>query len=88
MDGRKWYWCDPSKNTACRKRGCCDFGGPCELTSRAECAVRDHTGKPVEADPRQLLREKMERKRRENGGRRENVLFEPAGKGTGGPGDR
>lgn len=63
MDGKKWYWCDPSKNTACRKRWCCDYGGPCELTSSEEYAVRDHTGKPVEVDPRKLLQEKMAQKR-------------------------
>lgn len=63
MDNRKWYWCDPSRNAKCRKRGCCDYGGPCELTSDAECAVKDKDGNPVEVDPRQLLRERVAQKR-------------------------
>ena len=58
MDGKRWYWCEPARNKACRKRSCCEYGGTCELTSSAEYAVRDPEGKPVEADPRQLLREK------------------------------
>lgn len=65
MDGKKWYWCDPSRNTACAKRNCCDYGGSCELTSNAEYAVRDCTGQPAEADPRKLLREKMRKKGQE-----------------------
>lgn len=59
MDGKRWYWCEPARNKACRKRSCCEYGGTCELTSSAEYAVRDPEGKPVEADPRQLLREKL-----------------------------
>lgn len=83
MDGKKWYWCDPSRNRHCRKASCCDRGGPCELTSDPEAAVRDSAGKPVDADPRQALREKMDRRRKQNGNGRENVLCGPDGKGTG-----
>lgn len=65
MDGKRWYWCEPARNKACRKRSCCEYGGTCELTSSAEYAVRDPEGNPVEADPRQLLREKVQKSRKD-----------------------
>ena len=63
MDGKKWYWCDPRKNAACRKRMCCIYGGTCELTSHAEYAANDPAGRPIEINPRERLREKMKRKK-------------------------
>lgn len=36
------YFCDPSKNTECRKTGCYENGGPCRHTTHAEYA--DTTG--------------------------------------------
>ena len=32
------YFCDPSKNTECRKTGCYLNGGPCRHTTHAEYA--------------------------------------------------
>ena len=32
------YFCDPSKNTECRKTGCYENGGPCRHTTHAEYA--------------------------------------------------
>ena len=35
------YWCDPEKNTECRKADCCVDGGDCRITSRRSCAMTD-----------------------------------------------
>lgn len=32
------YYCDPSKNTECRKTGCYENGGPCRHTTHVEYA--------------------------------------------------
>lgn len=32
------YFCDPSKNTECKKGGCYENGGPCRYTTHAEYA--------------------------------------------------
>ena len=44
--GRTWYICDPALNRKCEKRSCFLYGGPCELTRSAECAVKDENGEP------------------------------------------
>ena len=47
------YWCDPEKNTECRKMSCryllrpCE-GGTCEATFQRECARLDENGQPME----------------------------------------
>lgn len=52
MDGAVLYWCDPEKNTSCRKNGCryvlrpCE-GGVCEATFRRSCARCDENGEPM-----------------------------------------
>lgn len=61
-DGKKWYLCDPGRNIVCRKVSCFLYGGPCELTSRAECAQTGPDGKPAEVIPRERLKEKIRRK--------------------------
>ena len=43
-----YYWCDPEKNTECRKASCFFNGGDCRITSRRSCAVLDG-GMPVVA---------------------------------------
>lgn len=59
MEGRKWYICDPALNRECRKRNCFLYGGTCELTSNAECGVKDGNGQTIAVDPRVRLKEKM-----------------------------
>ena len=59
QDKRKWFVCDPALNSECQKKSCFLYGGPCELTSKAECAVKDGNGEPAEVDPRERLQEKM-----------------------------
>ena len=46
------YWCDPEKNTACRKNMCRHTlrlieGGSCEATFHPEFALRDENGQPM-----------------------------------------
>ena len=49
MSGEKiFYSCDPEKNTECRKRECYTRGGRCRATSKADCAIRDADGNPIE----------------------------------------
>ena len=49
------YWCDPEKNTECKKNGCAlvskrgKKAGDCTLTCKRECAVLDEEGRPVVA---------------------------------------
>ena len=49
------YWCDPEKNTECRKMGCryvlrpCE-GGVCEATFQRAFARLDENGKPMTYD--------------------------------------
>ena len=38
------YKCDPKKNTACKKTGCYERGGFCELTLNPEFAKEDESG--------------------------------------------
>ena len=66
-EGKKWYICDPGINQECRKRSCFLYGGPCELTSRAEYAVKDEEGKPIQVDPRERLKEKIKNRREGKG---------------------
>lgn len=56
---KRWFVCDPGQNMECEKRNCFLYGGPCELTSNAECAVKDENGEPIKVDPRERLKEKM-----------------------------
>ena len=59
-DGKTWYLCDPKKNRDCRKMSCRWYGrGSCALTSKPACARTDPRGKPIEVNPREMLREKM-----------------------------
>lgn len=37
MDKDLWY-CDPDKNTECKKGSCFINGGPCMYTTNEECA--------------------------------------------------
>ena len=74
MDEKRWYICNPEKNRDCRKGSCCERGGPCRLTSREDCAMTDAAGIPIEVNPRQLLREQVDRRRREDGNRRKGQL--------------
>ena len=46
------YWCDPEKNTECRKLGCRYVlrlieGGICEATFNPAFALRDEYGQPM-----------------------------------------
>ena len=45
----KTYICDPARNKDCSKALCCERGGPCGLTGDVRFAMRDLTGRPVEA---------------------------------------
>lgn len=64
---KKWFICDPGINKECRKRSCVLYGGPCELTSRAEYALKDEEGKPIQVCPRQRLKEKMKARKEGKG---------------------
>ena len=46
--GQIYYRCDTEKNTECRKRSCYKCGGPCRVTKKTDCAVRDADGKMIE----------------------------------------
>ena len=70
MDGsdrKRWFVCDPALNRECSKRSCFLYGGPCELTSKAECAVKDPSGQPIEVDPRERLKEKIKNRKEGKG---------------------
>ena len=43
------YFCDPDKNTECRKTACFKNGGPCQMTFNKSCAayVDDKAPEPV-----------------------------------------
>ena len=41
------YFCDPSKNTECKKTGCYENGGPCRHTTHAEYADTTDYAFPV-----------------------------------------
>jgi hypothetical protein len=43
------YYCDPEKNTECRKTMCFRKGGPCKRTSNPEYAKKDENGNPITA---------------------------------------
>ena len=43
-----YYRCNPKENTECRKSGCFIWGGRCRATSRAEYALKDDDGHPIE----------------------------------------
>ena len=43
------YYCDPEKNTECRKIMCFRKGGPCKRTSNPEHAKKDENGNPIKA---------------------------------------
>lgn len=50
------YYCDPEKNTECRKMGCAHLftaieGGVCFITLKKECARLDRNGNPMIYDP-------------------------------------
>jgi len=49
------YYCDPQKNTACGKRRCAIYGGPCCITLKAEYALLDPNGNPQIVTPKQQL---------------------------------
>ena len=56
-DGAVMYYCDPEKNTECRKTACAHCltiteGGVCFITMKRECARTDANGVPVIYDPR------------------------------------
>ena len=52
QEGATVYYCDPEKNTECRKRHCAHCltileGGVCFITMRREFARTDANGEPV-----------------------------------------
>ncbi|MEA5047433.1 MAG: hypothetical protein VB034_02370 [Eubacteriales bacterium] len=49
------YYCDPQKNTPCRKRRCALFGGLCCITFDPEYALCDPNGNPQIATPKQQI---------------------------------
>lgn len=57
------YWCDPEKNTECRKSGCryvlrpCE-GGVCEATFRRAFARTDENGMPMIYEKHEKWKEK------------------------------
>lgn len=60
-DGAIMYYCDPEKNTECRKRMCAHLytlteGGVCFITMKREFARNDANGNPViyETDGKQI----------------------------------
>ena len=51
-NGATLYYCDPEKNTECRKTGCAHVltkteGGVCFITLREEYARLDSNGRPM-----------------------------------------
>ena len=57
------YWCDPEKNTECRKTGCryvlrpCE-GGVCEATFQQAFARLDENGEPMIYDKQPRRKER------------------------------
>lgn len=49
------YFCNPQKNTACRKNMCALRGGPCCVTIKTEFALLDVAGDPQVVTPKQQL---------------------------------
>lgn len=52
MEPKRWYMCDPAKNTACKKRSCKENPTAvfpiCDRTSDPACAVMDEANQPME----------------------------------------
>ena len=50
MPSELFYYCDPEKNTKCRKRNCFKGDNPwqnCKFTRHIECAQTDQNGTPM-----------------------------------------
>lgn len=50
MPSELFYYCDPEKNTKCRKRNCFKGDNPwrnCKFTRHIECAQTDRDGIPL-----------------------------------------
>lgn len=57
------YWCDPEKNTGCRKTICrhvlrLSEGGVCEATFHPEFALTDENGEPMVYEKQKEFQEK------------------------------
>lgn len=57
------YWCDPERNTECKKLGCRyilrpEEGGVCEATFRRAFARRDGNGEPMIYDKQPRRKER------------------------------
>ena len=50
MIGIQLYLCCPSLNNQCIKEGCFIHGGPCQCTSKQECARHDMYGDLIKAN--------------------------------------
>lgn len=50
MSDKTIYYCDPTRNTQCRKTGCFLRGGPCQSVSDIEFAMLNDRGLPVVSD--------------------------------------
>ena len=54
MEQKRWYMCDPTKNTACKKRTCkynpLAIFRACDKTSNPAYAFRDRNNRPMEAE--------------------------------------
>ena len=49
------YFCDPQKNTPCRRNGCALYGGRCYSTSKVEYALLYANGAPRVITPKQQM---------------------------------
>lgn len=75
------YWCDPEKNTECRKMSCRHVltlaeGGVCEATFNPAFALLDENGKPM------IYEKHVDRKRRQKAWDENCARAHPAGVNT------
>lgn len=63
MEPKRWYMCDPAKNTACKKRSCKENPTAlfpiCDRTSNPAYAVLNEANQHMEAD-REIMMKMME----------------------------
>ena len=54
----KFYYCNPEKNTDCKKTACIITGGECALTTNENFAMIGQDGNPIEC-PVAILEEEV-----------------------------
>ena len=74
MDEYGWFWCDPEKNTECRKFMCFAHNGykgegrqVCRLTSKEKFAKTGADGKPERAERADWMKELARRRGTDRG---------------------